>query len=58
MKDGVPTLGFYGVFDPATQPYSCRGSVYWMGKAFLSLLLPEDNEFWQAKENDGPWESN
>ncbi len=56
LKQGVPTLGFYGSFDPATQYYSCRGSVYWMGKAFLSLLLPVDNEFWNATENDGPWE--
>ena len=33
MKDNVPTLGFYGAFEPAVQSYSCRGSVYWMGKA-------------------------
>ncbi|WP_160114210.1 DUF2264 domain-containing protein [Aquimarina sp. AU119] len=57
LKDGVPTLGFYGEFDPATQYYSCRGSVYWMGKAFLSLLLPKDNEFWNATENDGAWDN-
>ena len=25
-------------------------------KAFLALLLPEDNPFWTAKENNGPWE--
>ena len=56
MEDNVPTLGFYKAFEPATQIYSCRGSVYWMGKAFLSLLLPEDNIFWTAVENNGPWE--
>lgn len=56
MKDRVPTLGFYGVFEPAVQIYSCRGSVYWMGKAFLGLLLPADNPFWTATENNGPWE--
>ena len=56
MEDGVPTLGFYGPFEPATQIYSCRGSVYWTGKAFLALLLPKDNPFWTAKENDGAWE--
>lgn len=56
MEDNVPTLGFYGAFAPAVQIYSCRGSVYWCGKAFLSLLLPEDNIFWTAKENNGPWE--
>ena len=55
LEDNVPTLGFYGPFEPAVQIYSCRGSVYWSGKAFLALLLPEDNPFWTAKENNGPW---
>ncbi len=55
LKDSVPTLGFYGAFEPAVQIYSCRGSVYWMGKAFLGLLLPKDDPFWTAVENDGPW---
>lgn len=57
MKDNVPTLGFYGAFEPTVQVYSCRGSVYWMGKAFLGLLLPDDNPFWTAKENEGEWET-
>lgn len=57
IEDNVPTLGFYGAFAPAVQIYSCRGSVYWCGKAFLSLLLPADNPFWTAKENNGPWEN-
>ena len=56
MQDDVPTLGFYGAFEPAVQPYSCRGSVFWMGKFFLGLLVPESNAFWSAKENEGPWE--
>ena len=56
LEDNVPTLGFYGPFDPAVQIYSCRASVYWCGKAFLALLLPEDNPFWTTKENNGPWE--
>lgn len=56
MKDDVPTLGFYGAFEPAVQSYSCRGSVYWMGKAFLGLMVPDDNPFWTAKENEGAWE--
>lgn len=56
LKDGVPTLGFYGAFEPAVQIYSCRGSVYWMGKAFLGLLIPADNPFWTATENRGPWD--
>ncbi len=56
LQDNVPSLGFYGPFAPAVQIYSCRGSVYWCGKAFLALLLPKDNPFWTAKENNGPWE--
>lgn len=56
MEDRVPTLGFYGAFEPDVQIYSCRGSVYWMGKAFLGLLLPADNPFWTAVENNGAWE--
>ncbi|QBN17501.1 DUF2264 domain-containing protein [Flavobacterium nackdongense] len=57
LRDNVPTLGFYGPFEPTVQIYSCRGSVYWMGKAFLGLLLPDDNPFWTAKENEGDWET-
>lgn len=57
LEDNVPTLGFYGTFAPAVQIYSCRGSVYWCGKAFLSLLLPADNIFWTATENNGPWDT-
>ena len=57
LQDNVPTMGFYGPFAPAVQIYSCRGSVYWMGKAFFALLLPADNPFWTATENNGPWES-
>jgi hypothetical protein len=57
LKDNVPTLGVYGSFEPVVQPYSCRGSVYWMGKAFFALMLPENSPFWTAKENDGAWEN-
>ena len=56
LKDGVPTLGFYGPFEPAVQTYSTRGSVYWSGKAFFALLLPKESPFWSAVENEGPWE--
>lgn len=56
LENGVPTMGYYGEFAPAVQIYSCRGSVYWCGKAFLGLLLPENSEYWSAKENNGPWE--
>jgi hypothetical protein len=57
MQDNIPTLGFYGAFEPAVQPYSCRGSVFWMGKAFMALMIPEDNPFWTATENEGAWET-
>ncbi|MFT3740743.1 MAG: DUF2264 domain-containing protein [Breznakibacter sp.] len=57
MQDNVPTLGFYGPFEPAVQMYSCRGSVYWMGKLFLGLLVPGDSPFWTAIENNGAWET-
>ena len=56
LEDSVPSLGFYGKFEPAVQNYSCRGSAFWMGKAFMALLLPQDNPFWSAQENNGPWE--
>ncbi|MFD1871070.1 DUF2264 domain-containing protein [Hymenobacter bucti] len=57
LQDNIPTLGFYGPFDPAVQQYSCRGSVFWMAKAFLGLLVPADSPFWTATENEGPWTS-
>jgi hypothetical protein len=57
LSEDIPTLGFYGAFEPAVQSYSCRGSVFWMGKAFMSLLIPADNPFWTATENEGAWEN-
>ncbi len=56
LMDNVPTMGFYGPFAPVVQIYSCRGSVYWCGKAFLGLMFPEDSKYWSAIENNGPWE--
>jgi hypothetical protein len=55
LQDNIPTLGFYGPFDPAVQAYSCRGSVFWLAKAFLGLLVPANSPFWTATENEGPW---
>lgn len=57
LENGIPTMGFYGPFAPCVQIYSCRGSVFWCGKAFLGLLLPETSEFWTATENRGPWDT-
>jgi len=56
MKDNIPCLGFYGPFEPAIQSYSCRGSIFWSGKIFLGLLVPANNSFWTATENEGAWE--
>lgn len=56
LWNGVPTMGFYGQFTPLVQGYSCAESVYWMGKAFLCLNLPEDHPFWTEKENNGTWD--
>lgn len=53
--DNLPNLGFYGHFEPCLQHYSCRGSVFWMAKIFLSLYLPADNPYWTAKETEGVW---
>ena len=53
--DGVPAPGFYGLFDPVLQSYSCRGSVYWCAKAFLPLMLPESHPYWSATESEGYW---
>ncbi len=55
LVKGVPSLGFYRQFTPLVQGYSCAESVYWLGKAFLCLHLPEDHPFWTAKENNGDW---
>ncbi len=54
--DHIPTLGFYGAYEPAVQIYSARASAFWMGKAFLGLLVPEGNPFWTAVENEGAWD--
>jgi len=54
-QDNIPTLGFYGPFEPAVQIYSARASVFWMSKVFLGLIVPESNPFWTATENEGAW---
>jgi len=57
LEDNIPSLGFYQAFEPAVQTYSCRGSVFWLGKLFLGLLVPADSPFWTATENEGQWEA-
>lgn len=56
-EDGLPNLGFYGHFESCLQHYSCRGSVFWMAKLFLSLYIPADNPYWTAKETEGAWKT-
>ncbi|MCR5323816.1 MAG: DUF2264 domain-containing protein [Lachnospiraceae bacterium] len=53
---GFPTMGFYGMFAPLVQGYSCAESPFWLGKAFLCLELPADHPFWTEKESNGTWE--
>lgn len=57
LRDGIPTLGFYGQFPPLVQGYSCAESPFWLGKAFLCLHLPAEHPFWTARENNGTWET-
>lgn len=56
LNDGIPSMGFYGEFSPLIQGYSCAESVFWLGKAFLCLYLPENHPFWTEKENNGTWD--
>lgn len=55
--EGVPCLGYYGPWDPMVQFYSCAASPFWMAKAFIALMLPEDSPFWTATENNGEWDA-
>ncbi len=56
LHEGIPSRGFYGQFTPLVQGYSCAGSPYWLGKAFLCLHLPADQPFWTETENNGSWD--
>ncbi len=56
-ENGVPSLGFYGRFEPVLQTYSCAASPFWMFLPFVALGLPADSPFWTATENDGEWNS-
>lgn len=53
--DGIPSLGFYRHWETLVQNYSSSGSPLWMFLPFIALSLPEDDPFWTAPENDGPW---
>lgn len=53
---GVPRLGFYGLFLPMVQGYSCAASPFWFAQCMLALMLPKNHPFWNAKETNGIWE--
>lgn len=59
LENGVPSLGFYGHFEPVLQYYSCAGSPGWMHLTFLSALSqPSNSPFWTAIEKEGEcWKS-
>ncbi|MCD4851804.1 DUF2264 domain-containing protein [Arthrobacter sp. AK01] len=54
--DGLPSLGWFGAFEPMTQGYSGPASPYWTSKAFVGLLLPADHPVWTAVEEPSPFE--
>lgn len=56
FQNGVPSLGFFGPFEPAIQSYSCAASPFWMFMNYTALTLPKDSTFWTARENEGAWE--
>lgn len=55
FNQGLPSLGFYGPFEPGIQSYSCSASPYWMFLNFAGLILPESHPYWSEKEALGPW---
>lgn len=55
LKDGIPSLGFYGENAALIDDYSCVASPLWCFKLFMALLLPPENPFWSATENEGFW---
>jgi hypothetical protein len=55
-ENDIPSLGFYAHREFVLQNYSCPASPFIMFLPFLCLALPDNSEFWTAKENDGIWE--
>jgi hypothetical protein len=55
--DGVLSLGYGYASERLLEPYSSPGSPYWAMKAFLSVAVPEEHQFWTAEEEPlGPAE--
>ncbi len=55
LKNGIPSLGFYGENPALVDEYSCVASPFLSTQLFLALTLPEDHPFWTAEENIGFW---
>jgi len=56
LENGIPSLGFYGHFEPCIQGYSCAASSMWGHLNYLAAFtLPADHPFWTAMENEGAW---
>jgi hypothetical protein len=56
IRSGVLTMGWHGEYLPSVQSYSGPGSAYWVSKAFLGLVLPEDHPVWTTSEEPNPVE--
>jgi len=57
LKNGIPSLGFYGENPELIDEYSCVASPFLSTQLFLALTLPENHAFWTAEENIGFWTS-
>lgn len=55
LRNGIPSLGFYGEEGSLIDDYSCTASPLWCAKLFLALALPAESPFWTARENEGFW---
>lgn len=55
LKNGIPSLGFYGENAALIDDYSCSASPFWCSKLFMALTLPKDSPFWTEVENEGFW---
>lgn len=47
---GALSIGWHDAFPELAEKYTCAGSVYWAGKAFVTLLLPPTHPFWTDPE--------
>lgn len=55
LVDGVPSLGFYGPFQPMIQTYSCAASPFWFGNGYHAVALGPKHPLWTATEQEGSW---